>query len=390
MKQAEFLNQNFGAVRWLWNQFVAKFNSWTPESGKLTYSEMDYKTKHSWLNNVISYGLQQKRMDFMEYQSQFFNKKRKVKVGRPQFKKKGRSNDSFRVPGAALAKDFTLQLESGKIKLPKMDPIKCSVDRVPQGNLRSVTVSKTKTGQFYISVLVEFEPQPKPTTGRSIGIDLGLKTLATMSNGTVLENPKWFRKNQTKLKRAQQHLSRKVKGSNRRESQRLKVAKLHQLVANQRNHVQHVFSHWLADNFDHIIVEDLNTAGMMKNRKLAKSIADASFASLVSKIQYKSQWYGRTFHKVDRWFASSKTCSCCGHKLEQLNLGTREWDCPSCGTHHDRDLNAAKNILYKGLTDLYGFTSDELADYRHRESLRPMVAIPKAGSLKCLETVKIC
>lgn len=389
MKQAEFLNQNFGAVRWLWNQFVAKFNSWTPESGKLTYSEMDYKLEYSWLNDTISHGLIQKRMDFMEYQSQFFNKKRKVKVGRPQFKKKGRSNDSFRIAGVHLAKSFMTQLESGKIKLPKMDPIKCSVDRVPQGNLRSVTVSKTKTGQFYISVLVEFEPQPKPTTGRSIGIDLGLKTLATMSNGMVLENPKWFRKSQAKLKRTQQHLSRKVKGSNRRERQRLKVAKLHQLVANQRNHVQHVFSHWITDNFDHIIVEDLNTKGMMKNRKLAKSIADASFASLVSKIQYKSQWYGRTFHKVDRWFASSKTCSCCGHKLDTLDLGIREWDCPSCGAHHDRDLNAAKNILYKGLTDLYGFTSDELADYRHRESLRPTVAIPTADSLKCLETVKI-
>lgn len=389
LEQQEYLNQNFGAVRWLWNQFVSKFNMWTPETGKLTYSEMDYKAERPWLNDVISYGLQQKRMDFIEYQKQFFNKKRKAKVGRPKFKKKGIAHDSFRIPATSMTKDLVTMINDGQLKLPKMAPIKCVTDRPIEGRALSVTVSRTKTNKFYVSVLVEFEPQLKQTTGRSIGIDLGIKTLVTMSNGVVIDNPKWFRKSQAKLKRAQQHLARKTKGSKRRERQRIKVARLHESVANQRNHVQHVLSHWLVENYDHIIMEDLNVKGMMSNRKLSKSIADASFASLMAKIAYKSNWYGRTFHKVDRWFASSKTCSCCGHKLDSLDLGTREWGCPSCGTHHDRDLNAAQNILHRGLVDLYGFTSDELADYRHRESLRPQVEIPMADSLKCLGTIKI-
>jgi putative transposase len=384
--QAEFLDRNFGATRWLWNQFVAKFNSWTPGSDKIIYSDKQLKdqTENAWLNDVISYALQQKCNDFMEYQKQFFNKKRKVKVGRPSFKKRGVAKDSFRIPAASLSKGSIDLLNNGQLKLPKMDTIKVSIDRPIEGRPLSVTVSKTKTGHYYISVLVEFEPQLKPTTGQSIGIDLGIKTLATMSNGIVIDNPKWFRKTQAKLAKAQRHLSRKQKGSKRRERQRIKVAKIYETVSNQRNHIQHVLSHWLVSNYDHIIMEDLNVKGMMKNRKLSKAIADASFSSLVSKIGYKSKWYGRTFHKVDRWFASSKTCSCCGHKLETLDLGTREWDCPSCGVHHDRDLNAAQNILHRGLTDLYGFTSDELADYKHRESLRPMVEIPMADSLKCL------
>lgn len=366
---------------------MAKFNSWAPDSEKIIYSEKQLKDQpeNSWLREAISYGLQQTRINFMEYQKQFFNKKRKVKVGHPQFKKRGVAKDSFRIPALSMGPMFITTLNSSQLKLPKMDKtIKVVVDRPVKGRPLSITLSKTRTGKFFVSVLVEFEPQRKPTTGHSIGIDLGIKTLVTMSNGIVIENPKWFRKNQAKLRTAQRHLSRKQKGSKRRDTQRIKVAKIYESVANQRHHIQHILSHWLVSNYDHIVMEDLNVKGMMKNRKLSKSIADASFSSLVTKIQYKSNWYGRTFHKVDRFFASSKTCSCCGHKLEKLDLGTREWTCPSCDEHHDRDLNAAQNILHRGLIDLYELTSDELADYKHGESLRPLVEIPMADSLKCL------
>lgn len=386
-EQKAYLDMNFGATRWLWNQFVEKFNSWTPESERIIYSEKELKDipENSWLHDCISYALQQKRMDWIEYQKQFFNKKRKVKLGRPKFKAKGKSVDSFRIPAQCLGgiKMFDW-LQANKIKLPKITPIKVKVDRLPEGRPLSITISKNKCNQYFISVLVEFTPQTKPTTGKSVGIDLGLKELAVLSDGTVFENPRFYRKSQAKLAKAQRHLSRKTRGSNRYERQRLKVTKSYLKVTNQRQFLHHNLSSFLIENYDHILMEDLNVKGMVKNRKLAKSISDASFSTLVNMIRYKSEWYGRSFHQVNRWFASSKTCSVCNYKMGEMPLSIRNWNCPVCNTSHDRDLNAAKNILYKGLIDLYNFTSDELADYRRGESVRPAVILPKADSVKRL------
>jgi putative transposase len=266
-----------------------------------------------------------------------------------------------------------------------MAPLKVVYDREVSGQLRSVTLSKNKCNQYFVSILVETEVEIKQNTGRSIGIDLGLKHLCILSNGIKIDNPRWFRETQAKLKRAQQHFSRKTKGSSRYNQQRLKVAKLHLKVANQRKDFQHNFSTWLVNNYDTILTEDLNVKGMVKNRRLAKSISDASWSSLVSMIAYKSNWYGRSFHKIDRWYPSSKTCSSCGHKETNMGLHVRDWKCPSCGTEHDRDLNAAVNILHKGLDDLYGFkTSEELSDYRRGEDIRPEAVTPKAPSLNRL------
>jgi len=381
--QAEFLDRNFGAVRFLWNQFVSSFNSYNvgpvlPENEKIL------KDRHLWMHDVISYALQQKRMDWFEFKKQFFNKKRKAKLGRPSYKKRGVSNDSFRLPGACIGFNKAVDFEAGTIKLPKMTPLKVVYDREFGGQLRSVTLSKNKCNQYFVSILVEETIEVKQNTGRSIGIDLGLKHLCILSNGMKIDNPRWFRETQTKLKRAQQHLSRKTKGSNRREKQRLKVAKLHLKVANQRKDFQHNFSSWLVENFDTIITEDLNVKGMVKNRRLAKSISDASWSSLVGMISYKSNWYGRSFHKIDRWYPSSKTCSSCGHKETDMGLHIRDWKCTNCGVEHDRDLNAAVNILNKGLDDLYGLSSEELSDYRRGEGLRPEVLAPKAPSLNRL------
>jgi putative transposase len=378
--QSTFLNQTFGCVRFVWNQLVANFNSWTPEAVPPKISEKTLKdaSEYAFLKETISYALQQKRMDFDETKSQYFNKSRKVKLGRMQFKKKGASRDSFRIPGQALN---PIDFESGKIKLPKLTHIKAVFDRKFSGNLKSVTVSKNKCNQYFISVLVEEEVELKQNTGRSIGIDLGLTHLMTLSNGTKIQNPRWFRENQSKLARAQRHLSRKVKGSNKYNKQKLKVAKVHLKTANQRSWVHHNLSKWLVDNFDNILMEDLNIAGMKKSN-LAKSVSDAGWASLVSKIEYKSRWAGRSFHKVDRWFASSKTCSHCGHKV-QLTLADREWTCPSCGTYHNRDENAAINILHRGLVDLYEFKSDELADYVRGENVRPMTGLHPLIGILC-------
>ena len=177
-----------------------------------------------------------------------------------------------------------------------------------------------------------------------------------------------FRKSQAKLRKEQKHLSRKKKGSNRYEKQRRKVAKVHLKVTNQRSWAIHNLTTAIINAFDTIIVEDLNVAGMKK--LFGKSISDAAFGEILRQLEYKSNWYGRTFHKVDRWYPSSKTCNCCGYKMDTMTLDIREWDCPDCGTHHDRDLNAAKNILDQGLKELYQLTSDELADYRRGEEVR--------------------
>ena len=384
--QAEFLSQNFGCVRLLWNKLVANFNSWSSTGPNPYVSEKSLKDnpEYSFMNDAISYALQQKRIDFDETKKQYFNKKRKVKLGKMQFKSKHSNRDSFRIPGQALGFSACLDFDLGTIKLPKMSPMKIVIDRKFTGTLKSVTVSRNPAGQYFVSVLVEEGIELKQNAGRSIGIDLGLTHLAILSNGIKFENPRWFRENQAKLKKAQQHLSRKSKGSNRREKQRKKVARIYQKIANQRNWFHHNLSSWLVDNFDVICTEDLAVKNMVKNRKLSKSISDAGWSSLISMNSYKSGWYGRTFHKIDRWEPTSKTCSCCGARVEAMDLSIREWTCASCGANHDRDVNAARNIRNTGLTDLYSLTSAELADYRRREEVRPEVEIPMASSMKRL------
>ena len=385
-EQANFLDQNFGCVRFVWNQLVANFNSWSPEftPPKLNEKILKDNPEFPWLKDAISYALQQKTRDFEQTKSQFFNKKRKTKLGRMQFKKRSVSRDSFRIPGSVLPNSNDDLCSTGLIQLPKMAPIKVVVDRPFSGELRSVTISKNKCNQYFVSVLVVESVELKQNTGRSVGIDLGLKDLAVLSNGMRIENPRFLRKSQSKLNKANRCLSRKVKGSNRYLKQKLKLTRLHLKVANQRNFVHHNLSTWLTDQFDTIVMEDLAVKNMVKNHKLAKSISDASWSTLVSMIAYKATWYGRTFHQIDRFAPSTKTCSSCGHKLDVIGLDVREWTCPGCGTTHDRDLNAAQNILDMGLREIYDLSSDELAEYKRRESVRPEVAMPKADSMKRL------
>ena len=386
-KQAEYLRQTFGCVRFVWNQLVANFNSWSSEGPNRPMNEKILKDtpEYSWLNDTISYALQQKRIDFDETKKQFFNKSRKTRIGRMKFKKKGIARDSFRIPVASMGGQKSIDLDSGRIKLPKMGPMKLIVDRKFMGTAKSVTVSMNKVDQFFVSILVEEDVKVKTGVGRSIGIDLGLKDLATLSNGMKILNPRWFRKSQAKLRKEQKHLSRKQKGSNRYERQRRKVAKVHLKIKNQRSWAIHNLTTAIINTFDTIIVENLNVAGMKK--LFGKSISDAAFGEILRQLEYKSNWYGRTFHKIDRWYPSSKTCNCCGHKMDTMTLDIREWTCPSCGTHHDRDLNAARNILDEGLRDLYGFTSDELADYRRGEEVRHAntgAFLDEAFRLSCL------
>ena len=371
-EQRQFLDRNFGAARFIWNSLVANFNNYATDSYIKNMTEADLKTQHTWLKEVISYALQQKRMDFFEFMKQHFNKKRKKKLGRPKFKKKGVASDSFRLPGQCLGYMKAFNFELGNVKLPKIKkPIKVKFDRQFAGQVKSVTISKNKIDEYYISVCVEEEIKQLPKTYRDIGIDLGLNDLLILSDGTKFQNPKLFRKTQAKLKRAQQHLSRKVKGSNRYLKQKLKVAKIHKKITRQREWYLHNISLFLVRNFDSIILEDLNVSGMMKNRSLAKSIADAAWSTLTGMLSYKARWYDKEVFQIGRFFPSSKLCSSCGHRHENMDLSVREWTCSSCGTHHDRDINAAKNIYKEGMFKKHGLLSEELPDHSRGETIRP-------------------
>ena len=269
---------------------------------------------------------------------------------------------------------FKLDQEKSLVRLEKIGWVKVIVDReIPEGaDFRSITVSKTPTGKYFVSILVKQELNPIPSTGKVVGIDLGIKDLFILSNGQAINNPKWFRKNQAKLKKAQKHLSRKKKGSNLYNRQRIKVAKVHEYITNSRTYFLHNVSTALVNTFDLIVLEDLNVSGMMKNRKLAKSISDAAWSTFTSMLEYKCNWYGKVLVKINRFFPSSKTCSNCGHKEDKMPLSIREWTCPSCGSNHDRDLNASINILkegWKNLTDKE-LSSAEYADYGRGAELR--------------------
>ena len=296
---------------------------------------------------------------------------RKKRIGRPNFKSK-RSRQSY----SLSYQKFKLNQESSTIRLEKIGHVPIVLDRrIPDNaDYRSVTVSKTPSGKFFVSILTKVNVELLPSTGRMVGIDVGLSDLFNFSNGDKVNNPRWFRESQSRLARAQRHLSRKKKGSNRYEKQRKKVARCHEEIANQRSYFLHNMSMSLVRSYDVICVEDLNIAGLVKNSQLAKSISDAGWAMFINMLEYKSRWYGRSFVKIDRFFPSSQTCSSCGHKDGKKQLSIREWECSQCGASHDRDVNAANNILIKGFSDLTGLpfeeASAESVDYRRGEDVR--------------------
>jgi putative transposase len=280
----------------------------------------------------------------LEFKTQFFSKTRKAKIARPRFKKRG-VNDSFRLPNQKFK-----VLES-KIQIEKIGKIAFVKDRELPESARtlSVTVSKNPSGQYFASVLVEQEIAQLPKTGKSVGVDLGLKTFAVTSDGKEYPASKFFRESQSKLRTAQKHLSRKKKGSIRFKRCKLKVAKIHLKTANQRNHFLHQVTNDLVKNYDTICIEDLNVKGMVKNRKLAKSISDASFAAFRSQLAYKCGWFGKELVVANRFFASSKTCSGCGEVKKELKLSERTYNCEACSLSIDRDLNAAINLKNKSV-----------------------------------------
>ena len=325
------------------------------------------------LKETISYALQQKRIDFDKTKTQFFNKKRKVQLGRMRFKKKGTSRDSFRIPGQAVGFNSGIDFESDTVKVPKLGKIKFRKDREFKGSdpkLLSITISRDNVGRYFASVLVQENISLNRVTPGAVGIDLGVKDLMTLFFGntsTKISNPRHFRENQSKLALAQRHLSRKTRGSNRYNKQRLKVARIQRKIADQRSDFTHKLTSFLTRNFGIICLEDLDVNSMKTN--LGKSISDASFSELVRQLKYKADWNNTTITQVDRYFPSTKMCSSCG-SIHELSLSDRSWVC-ECGITHDRDTNAAKNILREGLRTLD--LSVETTDYSRGKEIEELL-----------------
>jgi putative transposase len=343
--QESLLNQTFGAVRYLWNQNVETFNSYNEVTNPKPVYQTSTQIRHTnpWMLNVSSAAVQQKEKDFKECLKQHFNKSRKKLLGKPKFKTK-RLHNSFRLPFPKF------KIYDNKIYLEKIGRVKIVLDReLHLYKLLSVTVSKNSSGQYWASILIETEINHLPKTGKTVGIDMGLTTFLTRSDNQIIENPRYFRESQSKIKKLQRRLSKKVKGSKRYEKCRLKLAKAHQKIVNQRDYFLHNITTNLVRELDSIYIEDLNVVDMIKNHKLAKSIGDASFSKFFSMLSYKAHWYGKTVLKVDRFYPSSKTCSGCRHKKDDLKLSERTYCCDNCGLEIDRDLNAAINIHSMGI-----------------------------------------
>lgn len=367
--QIELLLKHFGCTRFLYNRFLEeKIEHYKNNGTTLNYNacsevltSLKKEDEYVWLSEVNSQSLQFSLKNLETAFGNFFKKRAKF----PRFKSKKVNSDSFHCPQNVF-------VEGNRIFVPKFKKgIPFIKHREIKGEIRSATFSKVPSGKMYVSILCELpKEEPLKKTGKQIGIDLGLKDFLITSEGQKFDNPKFLKSLLKEIKKHQKHLSRKEKGSKRKERQRLKVARLHEKITNSRSNLQHQISSYLVKNYDVIALESLNVKGMMANHKLAQAISDVAWSSFVSKLEYKAEWYGKEVIRIETFFPSSKTCSCCNHVRTKLALSERKWTCPKCNTKHDRDINAAKNILQRGIT----IKSSGTDDYRHGAQIRPSEA----------------
>lgn len=369
--QEEFLCRSFGASRWVYNYFLNYRDSKFKNEGlRVSYFDMQKvfpmlkkQEETSWLKEINSQSLQCALKDLDAAYIKFFKGQSKF----PKFKSKN-GKQSFEIPQ-------NWKIIGNTVKIPKLKtPLKFVKHRPIEGKICSITISKNKAGKYFINFCCEVENNYQQTNGCEIGIDLGIKDLIICSDGNRYENHKFYKKNLKKLKTLQRHLSRKRKGSKRRQKAKLKLAKLYEKITNSREDLYHKISNDLTNKYSLICLESLNVKNMMKNHKLAGSIQDCAWFSLVNKIEYKAQWKGVNVVKIDQFYPSSKTCSVCNWKKNDLTLKDREWTCPKCGTHHDRDLNAAKNILAWGRR--FVALSDGTSDYERGDEVKLKRPVP--------------
>lgn len=359
-EQQVLLSKTFGCKRFIFNHYLNEQQERYKNKEKhLTHYDINkditkLKDTKEWLREVDSIALQMAAEDLSVAYDNFFKsvtgKRKGPKISAPKFKNK-HARQSYRTRGVRIN-------ENGSLQIPKLKEVKAVIHRsIPENStIKSTTISKNPDGRYYASVLVEQELLLQPMTSKEVGCDVGLKDLLITSDGLKFKRPTdlpYIAKTKQLLKVKQKQFARTKKSSKNHEALRLQVARLYSKITRQRNEYYHLVSRFLVDNYDSIYVEDLSSKNMLQNRKLSRAIHEAAWTTLTGMIAYKTSWAGRTYHRINRWYPSSKTCSSCDFKLEKLDLGTRFWTCPNCGEFHDRDTNAAKNILRVGQIDCY-------------------------------------
>ncbi len=347
--QQNIINQTLGCCRLIYNKGLAMRNDAFESGQKIGYNQTsamltDLKKQngYAFLKDVDSIALQQSLRDLDRGFKNFFEKRAR----HPQFKSKHNNHQSYRT----INQGNSIRIVGKYIKLPKLGYVKIK-QSVEVGHINNATVERTPTGKYFVVLNVAFEPEFRPNAGCMVGIDVGIKEFYSDSNGNTVSNPKYLEKSQRRLIREQRRLSRKQKGGSNRNKQRIKVAKVHEKITNQRNDFLQKQSTMLVSENQTICIEDLNVKGMVRNHKLAKSIASTSWSRFFTMLEYKATWYGNDIIKIPTMYPSSQTCSCCGYRNPLVkNLAIRKWVCPECHTAHDRDTNASINILNKGLS----------------------------------------
>lgn len=344
--QQKLLAKTFGCCRYVYNHFLAKRIEYHEKEGKyinsfaLSKELTILKNELEWLKEVDCQSLQQE----LRHQDNAFERFFKAKKGFPKFKSKHSHRYSY-----TTILNVSLDVENHKIKLPKIGKINLKLDRIPQGQIKSVTVKQVPSGKYFVSLTVLEEhkclPKEQVNPETTIGIDLGLKHFAILSDGRKIDNPKYLNQNLKKLQILQRRLSRKEKGSQNRNKARIKVARQYERVTNLRKDFLHKLTYQLTheSQVSTICIEDLSVSNMIKNHKLAKSISDVSWSSFRTLLEYKCELYGKNLLVIGRFEPSSKMCTC-GYINKELTLADREWTCPNCNTKHDRDILAANNI----------------------------------------------